>query len=117
MIWRGRRYLLTFELLRIQPFLSVPSRPLRLKIILNHCSTRLAPVLSNRDYDRFAEDLRSGALESMAVEFALEDPAFSLWQRRRGGTEARIAILRKSGGGFWRCQGGGRTLDFRPTSC
>jgi len=65
-------------------------------------SPALTPVLSNRDYDRFAEDLRSidemlrkSALESMAVEFALEgigeDPGD---RRRRGRAEFAVFALR-----------------------
>jgi hypothetical protein len=59
----------------------------------------LTPVLANRDYDRFAEELsevdaliRNSAVEEMAVEFALEGLGADATERQRRG-KAQFALF------------------------
>jgi len=75
----------------------------------------LEAVVGDRGYDgkRNVDALEKQGIASMIcpkdparLAERLEDPEFSLWQRRRGGTEARIAILKNHGGGrVWRAKG------------
>lgn len=75
----------------------------------------LEALVGDRGYDgkRNVDTLEEQGIASMIcpkdpakLAERLEDPEFSLWQRRRGGTEARIAILKNHGGGrVWRAKG------------